>query len=37
MVGEFFDQAMYYLARGYEGEVARQPGAISTVPSSRAD
>jgi hypothetical protein len=29
MVGEFFDRAMYYLARGYEQEADRQPSAAS--------
>jgi hypothetical protein len=29
MVGEFFDRAMYYLARGYEAEAARRAPARS--------
>ena len=29
-VGEFFDEAMYYLARGYEAEARRSPAAPTT-------
>jgi hypothetical protein len=29
MVGEFFDRAMYYLARGFEGEAPRRPSPPS--------
>jgi hypothetical protein len=33
MVDEFFERAMYYLARGYEAEAPRQPGAAAPAPS----
>jgi hypothetical protein len=31
LVGDFFDRAMYYLARGYEQEASRQTGPASAA------
>jgi hypothetical protein len=34
LVGEFFDRAMYYLARGYEQEANRRPNPVSAAGGS---